>query len=373
MNLRTLDTAGELHGTCVLVRGSLNVPVVDGVPLDVFRIERLLPTLQYLKERGAKILLVAHIGRDPKDSLLPVHRVLNELIPVTWGGAVTSDEFREKRAALQPGEILLAENLRQDAREKANDPEFSSYLSSLATLYVNDAFDNAHREHASMVGVPAHLPAYAGVNLKREVEELHNMLTPKAPSLFLLGGAKFQTKLPLIEKGLAIYDHVFVGGALANDLLKAKGFPVGASLLSNISLDPSLVSHPKLLMPIDVTVEGPAGRRVCRPEEVQDDEAIKDAGPETVALLEPHIAAAKTVLWNGPFGQFEVGYREITEDVARLIAASDAYSVLGGGDTIAAIEPLHLDDQFSFLSTGGGAMLTYLEQGTTTAIDFLRS
>lgn len=372
MKLKVIPQPSELKGTYVLVRGSLNVPIENNEPTDIFRLKRLLPTLEYLVNAGAKVILVGHIGRELDDTLLPIHAALNALVPTLWGGPITSAEFKEKRDNLSEGEILLAENLRQDRREVDNDAEFSKLLASFADIYVNDAFDNAHREHASMVGVPTHIPAYPGINFKKEVEELSAVLSPESPSLFLLGGAKFKTKLPLIEKCLSLYDHVFVGGALANDLLKAKGFPVGTSLLSDIALSESLTTHSNILMPIDVTVEGPNGKRVCSPSEVEADESIKDAGPETVKMLQTYITEAHTVLWNGPFGQFEAGYSDITESVAKSIAESDAYSVIGGGDTIASIDKLGINDSFDFLSTGGGAMLTFLEHGTTPAIEYLK-
>lgn len=373
MKLKSLPTAAELREKYVLVRGSLNLPIAQGKVVDQFRIERLLLTLTLLQQAGAKTLLIGHIGRGVTDSLKPVYEALNEHLPVVWGGAILSDEFKQKKDALKSGEVLMAENLRQDHREKENDGEFGKAIASLADIYINDAFSNAHREHASMVGIPKYLPAYPGVNFQNEIEELSSILTPDSPSLFLLGGAKFQTKLPLIEKCLEIYDQVFVGGALANDIFAARGLPVGQSLLSHIALDNSLISHPNLLTPVDVTVEGPTGKRVCEPADVQPQETIKDAGSATVAMLESHINNAKTILWNGPLGQFEAGYRDMTEAVATAIAKSGAYSVVGGGDTLASIERLGIDQEFSFLSTGGGAMLSFLQEGTTPAIEFLKA
>lgn len=374
MHIKTImQLEGTLSDVYVIVRGSLNVPLKNGVVADTFRINRMLPTLEYLQSQGAKVVLMAHIGREASDSLLPVFEELKTRIPVQWGGSVFDPACREKWGLMQPGDILMVENLRQDEREKANDEGFTDLLAEFGRVYVNEAFDNVHRQHASMVGLPARLPAYAGLNTAKEIAELSSVATPDQPSLFILGGAKFETKLPLITKYLAIYDQVFVGGALANDVLKAKGYPVGKSLLSDITLEESLVEHESLLIPIDVTVESERGQRVCAPEEVTDDEVIKDAGPATVKMLQPYIKEAKTILWNGPLGQFEVGYRDITERVARLVADSSGYSVVGGGDTIASIAHLRLQEEFDWLSTGGGAMLTFLEDGTTPAIDFLRA
>ena len=192
-------------------------------------------------------------------------------------------------------------------------------------------------------------------------------------AVFLIGGAKFETKMPLVEKYLALYDYVFVGGALANDVLKARGLEVGKSLVSDVSLvGAPFLNSPKLLVPIDVVVEGPDGVVTKDVSAVQSDEKIFDMGPATIAMLEPHLIVAKTVLWNGPFGNYEAGFEESTEAVAKIIAASEAYSVLGGGDTVAAVEKLGLNDSFGFISIGGGSMLTFLEHGSTPVLDLLK-
>jgi phosphoglycerate kinase len=224
-----------------------------------------------------------------------------------------------------------------------------------------------------MVGVATLLPAYAGITLAEEISELTSAMKPTAPSLFILGGAKFETKLPLIEKYLATYDHVFVGGALLNDVLRADGYPVGASLVSPVSLaDTDMMTNPKLLRAVDVVVLRDGERKAVLPPEVQTDDVIIDIGPETIAALAPYVAAARTILWNGPMGRYEDGVRGGTEALAELIAAADGFSILGGGDTIAAIEPLGILDRFGFVSIGGGAMLTFLEHGSTKAIDVLK-
>lgn len=370
--MKFIADVSDLRGRYVLLRASLNVPIANGEVGDLFRLKQALPTLKFLQAQGARTIVVGHIGRDVTDTLRPVYEALSREITVAWGGLVTDPAFRVKRDAMEDGEVLLAENLRQDQGEKANDPEFAKLLASYADVYVNDAFGNIHREHASMVGVPALLPAYAGMNVRLEIEQLQKVMQPESPSLFLLGGAKFETKLPLIEKYLAIYDHIFIGGALGNDVLRALGYPVGTSLLSDTPVREDIARHPKILVPVDVEVQGPQGRRVCEPENVAADETILDAGPATVAMLKPYIAEAKTIVWNGPFGNFEHGFAEATEATAKLVAQSEAFSVLGGGDTVAATEKLGLHDQFGFVSTGGGAMLTYLEKGTTPALEALK-
>ena len=274
------------------------------------------------------------------------------------------------RDALKEGEVLILENLRRDPREKKNDADFARALADLGDIYVNDAFAVGHREHASIVGVPQFLPSFVGHNFMHEYEELMKTMKPKSPSLFILGGAKFDTKMPLIEKYLDIYDHVFVGGALANDLFKAAGHDVGQSLLSGVDVNTlkPLLEHKKILIPVDVTVIGNNGVRTTVPEKVEPHETIMDAGPATIAMLEDYTKKAKTILWNGPLGNYEKGFERQTVELAKLIAESESYSVIGGGDTIASIEALNCQEKFSFLSTAGGAMLSFLEHGTLPAI-----
>jgi phosphoglycerate kinase len=330
------------------------------------------PTLTYLHEAGAKVILIAHIGRDETDTLKPVFEAFNTLIPCTWGGSLGSPELLTARASIAPGEILIVENLRQHEGESANDGAFAAELASLGDIYVNDAFDNIHRDHASMVTLPTLLPAYAGITLLEEVTHIEQVMQPEHPSLFIIGGAKFETKMPLVEKYLASYDRVFVSGALANDIMLADGLEVGSSLVSDVSLvGAPFLTNPKLIRPVDLIVESARGVRVARVDDVQADEKITDMGPATVAQLAPEIQAAKTILWNGPLGLYENGVPGSTQAVAKLIANSDAMSVLGGGDTVAAVEELGLNDKFGFVSIGGGAMLTLLEEGNTPSLKAL--
>lgn len=371
--MKKITEAEELKGKRVIVRASLNVPVRDGVVQNSFRIARALPTLRYLNASGARTIIVAHIGRDKTETLKPVFTELEKNIPIQWGGTIGSADFDARVALMSDGDFLLAENLRQDEREKANDSEFAEKLASYADVYVGDAFANIHREHTSMIALAKLLPAYAGLNLSEEIEHLERVAVPAHPALFLLGGAKFETKMPLIEKYLETYDHVFVGGALANDIFKAKGYEVGQSMVSDVSIEgESFLVSDKLLIPIDIVVEGPAGIRTTNPEDVKADEKIFDCGPATVEMLKTYIDKAETILWNGPFGNYEAGFEESTEATVKLLVEATAFSVVGGGDTVAAIEKLGVVEKLGFVSTGGGAMLTYLEHGSTPAFDLLK-
>ena len=369
--LPQLKDVKDLAGKKVFLRASLDVPVEEGEVRDQFRIMRVLATVNYLVDKKAKVILAGHIGRDPELSLEPVAKAMNKYVPISFVSDIIGDSAKKAIEAMKNGEVIMLENLRQNPREKANDPSFAKNLADLAAIYVNSAFSVAHRAHASMVGVPSLLPAYAGLNFVHEYEELSKALKPKSPSLFLLGGAKFDTKMPLVEKFLKLYDHVFVGGALANDFFKAKGFEVGQSLVSVDLIGNPILENKKILLPVDVTVMSDNGVRVTTPDDVKPEEKILDAGPKTIEMLAPLINEAKMVLWNGPFGDYEHGFNVHTEKCARLIADAKGYSVIGGGDTVAAIESLNLQEKFNFLSTAGGAMLTFLEQGSLPGIDAL--
>ncbi len=370
--MKSIVEAGDVRGKYVIVRSSCNVPITDRKVGNFYRLLRALPTLQYLQSAAAGVLVIAHIGREETDTLRPVHEALSEHIAIQWGGRLNSEELTNARSAMADGSILMVENLRQDNRESDNDPVFAAELAKLGDMYVNDAFDNIHREHASMVLPPTLLPSYAGLTLLEEISHLQAVMVPNHPALFILGGAKFETKMPLIEKYLGEYDYVFVSGALANDIMIADGLEVGTSLVSEVSLKgAAFLSNPKLVRPVDVIVESARGVRVAAVNDIQSDEKITDMGPATVALLTPYIKAAQTILWNGPLGLYENGVPGSTQAVAKIIAQSEAMSVLGGGDTVAAVEELGLNDEFGFVSIGGGAMLTLLEAGNTPSLKVL--
>ncbi|MFA7310124.1 MAG: phosphoglycerate kinase, partial [Candidatus Paceibacterota bacterium] len=332
--------ASELKGKRVLVRAGLDLPLdVNGDVADVFRLQKALATLQYLKDAGARIIIICKIGRDPDESNEPIAEAMKQRFPVFFVPDITGMVARDAIGAMKDGESILLENLQRDPREIAGDDSFARELASLAEMYVNDGFPSAHRASASMIGIPKFLPSYAGIQFRDEVRELSAALHPPHPSLAIIGGAKFETKDPIIRQFLDVYDHVCVVGAIANDVLKAKGFPIGRSRISEHAPGAEVCAHPHLLSPVDVTVErSDKQARVKRPFEVESDDKIVDIGPDSVAELAPHIVAAKFILWNGPTGLYEEGYSSWTHAIAELIAKSDAQKVIGGGDTIAAIQ-----------------------------------
>lgn len=375
--MRCIDelTPEELKGKYVLVRAGLDVPLdAKGEVADMFRVKRAADTLLYLSAQGAKVIILSHIGRDPEETNEPVARALKTYVPVVYVPDLLGVAAQSARSSMRDGDILLLENLRRDSREAENDPEFAAQLASLGDLYVNDAFSVSHRAHASLVGIPKILPSFGGILLCSEIRELDHARNPAHPSFAILGGAKFETKAPLIKLLLEKYDRVFVTGALANDVFKAKGLPVGRSLISTQLPDAEVLHHDHFLSPVDVLVEKTdAQARVTLPEFVERDDKIVDIGPDSLRLIAPYIEKAKFILWNGPTGLYEAGYAHWTHAIAELIADSDAKKVIGGGDTIAAIQESGTPmERLGFLSTGGGAMLEYLLKGTLPGIEALK-
>ena len=305
--------------------------------------------------------MCAHVGRMPSESLAPISQTLRPLLPHTFVRDIVGSEAKMAADAMEPSDVLLLENLRQHRGETENDDAFAQALANFGDFYVNDAFSVSHRAHASIVGVPRHIPAAAGILFCDELDNLSKALAPTSPSVVVIGGAKFETKEPLIRKMLGIYDRVFVGGAIANDLLKARGFPVGRSIISAGMPGAEVLHHPKLMIPSDVVVEREDGQaNVKKVSDVLSGDKIVDIGPDSFADIARVIRSARFVLWNGPTGLYESGYDEWTQAVAQAIAGSGAHTIVGGGNTLAAISALGIEDKFTFVSTAGGAMLEFL-------------
>jgi len=379
--VRTLDDLihDGVAGQRVFVRADLNVPTKDGKVGDDTRIRATLPTLRKLLEAGARVVLASHLGRpkgkvDPKYTLAPVAKRLGELLgtPVAFAPECIGDETESAVANLAEGSVLVLENLRFHAEEEKNDPAFAAALATLADVYVNDAFGTAHRAHASTVGmVPLVKARGAGDLLCAELEHLRAVLAPKRPFLCLLGGAKVSDKLTVLEAMVERADVVCVGGAMAYTFLRAQGQPVGSSLVEAERLDDALrileaakKSKHELLLPIDHVVaqkiEANAKAKVVR--EIPDGWMGLDIGPETARLYADRAAKAKTIFWNGPMGVFEIdAFAKGTEALARAVADSKAVSVVGGGDSLAAVNKVGVADRITHCSTGGGASLEFVE------------
>ena len=340
-----------------------------------YKITKKNMTILFLQQKGAKVIIISHIGDEGKESLLPVALKLKKSIKEVEfiDTPIFSDETEKKINKMEKGDIVLLENLRRETGEKKNSPSFARALSRYGEIYVNDAFSVSHREHASIVGITKYLPSYAGFQMLDEINNLSKAFSPKHPFLFILGGSKFETKIPLIKKFLRDADNVFIGGAIANDFFKGKGYEVGASLVSDgIAPVKSFFKSKNLILPVDVVASVNGKSRNTKPNDVKHDESILDIGKESVLLLKDLIEKASFVLWNGPLGKYESGFGNATEDVLKIISKNKATSIVGGGDTVSLITKLKIGDKISFVSTGGGATLDFLAKGTLPGIKALK-
>ena len=380
LNKRTVRDLDLQGGERVLVRVDFNVPLEDGRVTGDARIRAALPTIELLLAAGVRLILCSHLGRpqdrEPETSLTPASDRLRELVavPVAQTGAVVGDEVRAAVDALEPGAILVLENTRWEPGEKANDSELARELASYADVYVNDAFGAAHRAHATTAGVADHLPAVAGLLLEREVNTLDGIVEdPERPLCVVLGGAKVTDKVALIDRFLDTADSVLIGGAMCFSFFRAQGRPTGDSLveeegveLARKALEKAEGSSCRLLLPVDLVLgahfAADADRRELDGVDVPDGWMGLDVGPETAAAYAREVAAAGTVFWNGPMGAFELEpFSGGTRAVAEAVAEAPGTTVIGGGDSAAAIASFGLADKVTHMSTGGGAALELLE------------
>ena len=371
--MKSVKEIKDLRGKRVIVRVDFNVPIKDGKVVDDFRIKKAIPTISYLLSKKAKVILISHLGNS--ESIKPIYLKLKKYIKniAFASNTILSDETENTVLGLSEGDIVLLENLRMELGEEENSPSFARALSRYGDIYVNDAFSVCHRKHASVVGIPTHLPSYAGLQLEDEINNLSKAFEPNHPFLFILGGAKFETKMPLVKKFIRSADYVFIGGALANDFFKGKGFEVGKSLVSdNLENIKSLSKYKNIIIPEDVEVNKGKLNKFIKPNEVEKDEDIVDVGPETIKTLEDIINRSKFILWNGPLGKYENGFGGSTEKILKTIIKSKAKSIIGGGDTVAIISKLKIEDKFDFVSTGGGATLDFLSSGSLPGIKALK-
>lgn len=373
--MRHIDELKNLSGKRVILRVDFNVPIKNGKVIDDFRIKKVISTIQYLQKNNAKVIIISHLESKESQSLSPVALALSKHIKDLRfiSTPIFSDETEKVINMMKNKDIILLENLRNETGEKNNSPSFARALSRYGEIFVNDAFSVCHREHASVVGITKHLPGYAGFQLIEEIKNLSKVFSPVHPFLFILGGAKFETKIPLLKKFLRQADNVFITGAIANDFLKAKGHKVGESLIGpdNFQIK-QIIKSKTLILPTDVKLNKKDKSRFAKVDDVMPDESIVDIGPETILQLKDLITKAKFILWNGPLGKYESGFGGATEEVLKFISKSKAECIIGGGDTVALISKLKIEDKMGFVSTGGGAMLDFLAKGTLPGIRALK-
>jgi len=377
MNKKTIRDI-DVKGKRALVRVDYNVPINNGQVGDDTRIRAAMPTLNYLLDQGAALILCSHLGRpkggpDPKYSLRPVAAHLSSLMgkPVAFAEDCIGPVAEAAARALKPGEVLLLENTRFHPEEEKNDPEMARQLAALADVYVNDAFGSAHRAHASTEGVARFLPAVAGFLMEKEIQYLGSVIAnPEKPFVAILGGAKISDKIGVIKNLLTRADTVLIGGGMANTFFKAEGYPLGDSLVEDEALETArqllAQAGPKLRLPVDVVIAdrfaADAAHKVMAVGPVPDGWRILDIGPETVAAYSKVIKGARTVVWNGPMGVFEFPeFAKGTFGIAQAIAEANVTSVVGGGESVAAVQQSGLADKITHISTGGGASLEMLE------------
>ena len=381
-DIKTIDQL-DAKGKRVLVRVDFNVPVKDGAVTDDTRIRAAMPTIKKLVDDGAKVILMSHRGRpsgtgfEEEFSLRPAALHLAEVLgkPVAFASDIAGEDAQAKAAALRDGDVLIVENLRFDKREKKNDPDFCAELAKLGDVYVNDAFGTAHRAHASTAGVASLLPAYAGYLMEKEVSTLTGMLDdPKRPFCAILGGSKVSDKIQVIDALMDKCDTLIIGGGMCFTFLLAQGYSVGTSLKEEdwVERAGDMIKKAekkgvKLLLPVDVVCADKfaedANTKTVPVDAIPDDMMGLDIGPETVKLYAAAIAEAKTVFWNGPMGVFEMDAFAVgTRDVALAVADNEeADTIIGGGDSVAAVNKFDLGSRMTFISTGGGASMELVE------------
>lgn len=392
MSLKTINDIENIKGKKVVVRADLNVPTEDGKITDNSRIERFAPTAKLLSDKGAKVIIITHFGR-PKGKKLPEFSVafmkdsLSKAIgkPVEFVDDTIGEKVEDTISKMNDGDIILLENVRFYAEEEANDAEFSKKLASLGEIFVNDAFSTSHRAHASTEGITKYLPSYAGLLMEEEINALTKALeNPAHPAIAIVGGSKVSTKLAVLENITKKVDALVIGGAMANTFLLAQGYNIGASMAEPEMTDTALkiIDEAKkngceIILPVDVCVakefKANAENKFVGINDVDGDWKIFDVGPETSKMLDKKFEEAKTVLWNGPLGVFELtpfdrGTNELARTVAKLTREGKLTSVAGGGDTVSALNNAGVEADFSYISTAGGAFLEWLEGKILPAI-----
>lgn len=376
MKIKSIRNFKTLKGKKVFLRADFNVPVKDGKVLDEYKLIKQLPTIHYLLRNKCKIIIVTHLGRPVEGSYskeFSTKVICDRLSKILDKKIAFSDKYDflsigTQVSKMKEGDILMLENIRFEAQEEKNGKVFAKHLASFADVYVNDAFAVSHRAHASVSAIKSYIPSYAGLLLENEVKHLNKILNPKKPLIVIVGGVKLATKIPLIKKFEKKAFRILLGGALANNFLAAHGFEVGKSIVDDKSIKfAKSFKNKNILLPIDVVVSGDKGEKgvtVKNVNQVDKNDHIFDIGPKTISLYASFIKRAETIVWNGPMGFFEMkSFKHGTNSIARLVAARSsgkAFGSVGGGETVEALKKTKMFNHIDWISTGGGAMLSFL-------------
>jgi len=372
MNKLSQAPADEFSDRTVLVRAGLNAPLEDGEIADDFRLKALLPTLNLVTKTADTVIVCGHISGNDENTARPAADWLRDHFSVEFIADYAGGKVRSQIAD-SSADLIVFSNLRRHPGETANNESFARMLADYADVYVNEAFPAAHRGHASVVSVPQFLPAYAGLQFEKEIKHLSRVLDPERPFTFILGGAKFSTKLPLVEKFATRSDHLFLAGALLNAYLQAGGYDVGSSRVPDKQFTLSAHETPGVHLPDTVVVETAAGSAKIKPvDNIAQDDVIVDLSAESVTKMQKEVDDSVLTVWNGPLGWYEKGFTDATDQLADALAATDKETILGGGDTATVILDDHNTDDFSFVSTAGGAMIEFLANETLPGIAALQ-
>lgn len=374
--MKTIKDLKDIKNKNVIVRVDYNVPLKNNKIIDAKRIEASFETIKYLQKKGARVLLLAHLG-EGSDSLRPIAKYLTKYFKTFFitENINNTEKILSILKEIPTDAIVLFENIRQYEGEQKNDIKFAKTLSKLGDIFVNDAFSVSHRKHASVVGVAKYLPSYAGIQLEKEIKNLSPLLeNKKHPFVFILGGAKFGTKIPLINRFLDKADSLVIAGAIVNSFYKTAGFEVGNSVIEDgyEKQIKKLLSSPNILLPVDVVVLRDNKKKNVSIDDVSKADTIVDIGFRSVELISEKIKKAKVVVWNGPTGWYEKGFVKATKDLALAMKDMKGYGVIGGGDTGAVVEKTIGSSKKVFISTGGGATLDFLANGTLVGVQLLK-
>ncbi len=351
----------------VIVRVDWNMPIKDGEIIDTSRFDVSIPFLKELSFAGAKIVILTHFGEKGESLGIIASHVTKTLPFISFTQSLDFDEIKKSAESLEEGDALLLENVRMWKGETDNVPSLSESFASLGNIFINDAFSVSHREHSSVVGIAKRMLSYFGPLCARELENLSKAITPVKPAILIVGGAKISTKLLLIQHYLDQGVTVFLGGAMAHNIWKGRGLEIGKSFYdSNLKISDTILNHPLILTPSDVILES---GEIVDYNNIPADGMVVDCGDQTVEMLGEKISSSKTIIANGPLGLYERGWRKGSEEVLAKIANSEVTSYIGGGDTVAIAHSLHLLQNFTFVSLGGGAMLEFLSAGTLVGIE----